>query len=173
MPAIEADYPAIVELANLAFRGSGAGASWNSEADLIEGPRLTESVLQQDLAASPEAHLLTYRDRDQSDGQLLGTVWLEPKPDGIWYLGLLAIRPELQDRQLGRALLGAAEEFARQRGARCIRMTVINLRERLIQWYRRRGYALTGETKPFCYGDDRFGRPLRDDLHFEVLEKGL
>ena len=172
-PAVEADFPAIVELANLAYRGSGASASWNSEAGLIEGPRLTESLLKHDLAVTPEAHLLTYRDRDQPNGQLLGTVWLEPKPDGIWYLGLLTIRPELQSRQLGRTLLAAAEGFAKQRGARRMRMTVINLRGTLIEWYRRRGYVLTGETKPFSYGDERFGKPLRDDLYFEVLEKDL
>jgi hypothetical protein len=52
-------------------------------------------------------------------------------------------------------------------------MTVVNVRKTLIAWYERRGYALTGETKPFPYGDERFGRPLRDDLHFVVLEKDI
>jgi hypothetical protein len=52
-------------------------------------------------------------------------------------------------------------------------MTVIQVRDTLIAWYERRGYSLTGETKPFPYGDDRFGRPLRNDLHFVVLEKTL
>jgi hypothetical protein len=32
---------------------------------------------------------------------------------------------------------------------------------------------LTRETQPFPYGDERFGRPLRNDLHFVVLEKDL
>jgi len=52
-------------------------------------------------------------------------------------------------------------------------MTVLMVRETLIAWYERRGYTLTGETKPFPYGDNRFGRPLRDDLYFVVLEKAL
>ncbi len=52
-------------------------------------------------------------------------------------------------------------------------MTVVHVRETLILWYQRRGYTLTGETKPFPYGDNRFGTPLRDDLHFVVLEKVL
>ena len=30
-PATEADYPAITDLANIAFRGSGPEAGWNSE----------------------------------------------------------------------------------------------------------------------------------------------
>ncbi len=170
-PAVEADYAAIIDLVNLAFRGTGPSASWNMEANIIAGQRLNDSLLREDLAAKPEAHLLTYR--DDPDGELLGTVWLDPGKDGAWHLGLLSVRPDLQNRQLGRTLLAAAESFARERGALRIRMTVIQVRDTLIAWYERRGYTRTGETKPFPYGDDRFGKPLRDDLHFVVLEKTL
>ena len=52
-------------------------------------------------------------------------------------------------------------------------MTVVNVRDILIAWYERRGYTLTGEMRPFPYGDERFGRPLRDDLYFVVLEKDI
>jgi ribosomal protein S18 acetylase RimI-like enzyme len=169
--AVEGDYAEIVDLANLAFRGTGVGASWNSEADFIEGQRLNESLLRADLAAKPEAQLLTYR--EQPDGTLLGTVWLEPKEDGVWYLGLLTVRPDLQNRQVGRTLLAAAEGFAKNRGARRLRMSVVNVRTTLIAWYERRGYILTDETRPFPYGDERFGRPLRGDLHFVLLEKNI
>jgi ribosomal protein S18 acetylase RimI-like enzyme len=115
--------------------------------------------------------LLTYR--ADSNGSLLGTVWLEPKENGVWYLGLLTVRPDLQNSQLGRSLLPAAEGFARERGARSIRMSVVNLRKTLIAWYERRGYIVTGETQPFPHGDERFGRPLRDDLQFVLLEKEI
>ncbi len=170
-PALEGDYAEIVDLTNLAFRGTGVAASWNSEADFIGGQRLDESLLREDLATKPDAQLLTYR--ENPDGALLGTVWLEPKEDGVWYLGLLTIRPDLQKRQMGRTLLAAAEGFAKERGARRIRMSVVNVRKPLIAWYERRGYILTGETQPFPYGDERFGRPLRDDLHFVLLEKDI
>ena len=72
-PAVEADYSAIIDLANLAYRGTGPSASWNIE-NFIEGQRLNESLLREDLAAKPHAHLLTYR--DDPGGPLLGTVWL-------------------------------------------------------------------------------------------------
>jgi ribosomal protein S18 acetylase RimI-like enzyme len=169
-PAVEADYPAIIDLANIAYRGTGPSASWNIE-HFIEGQRLNESLLREDLASKPNAHLLTYR--DEPDVELLGTVLLDPQKDGIWYLGLLTIRPDLQKRQLGRTLLTAAEDFAKHRGADRIEMTVVNLRDTLIAWYQRRGYTVTTKTRPFPYGDNRFGRPLRDDLHFIVLEKDL
>ena len=56
---------------------------------------------------------------------------------------------------------------------RAMRMTVIDLRDELIAFYERRGYARTGIKKPFPYGDARYGIPKRDDLRFEVLEKPL
>jgi GNAT superfamily N-acetyltransferase len=169
--ALESDCASIVELVNLAFRGVGPSASWNSEGDYIEGTRLTESLLREDLAAKPDAILLTYR--EDPNGELLGTVWLEPKKDGVWYLGLLTIRPDLQDRQRGRALLAAAEDYAKRNRACRIRMSVVNVRATLIAWYERRGYHLTGETQPFPYGDERLGRPLRDDLQLVLLEKDI
>jgi ribosomal protein S18 acetylase RimI-like enzyme len=177
IPAVEVDYPAIVQLANLAYRGDGSGApsSWNVESGFLAGQRLDESLLREELAAKPQANLLTFRGAPEDE--ILGMVWLDQdvnaEPNGTWYLGLLAVRPDLQMRGLGRSLLAAAEDYAKERGARRIRMTVIFLRTTLIAWYQRRGYVLTRETEPFPYGDERHGRPLRDDLHFVVLEKYL
>jgi hypothetical protein len=54
-----------------------------------------------------------------------------------------------------------------------MRMSVLPQRVELIAWYGRRGYSETGETRPFPYGDPRFGEPTRDDLCFVVLEKAL
>jgi ribosomal protein S18 acetylase RimI-like enzyme len=79
----------------------------------------------------------------------------------------------LQNAGFGRELLGGAEAYAVARGARWMEMTVVQVRETLIRWYERRGYRLTGERRPFPYGDERFGVPLRDDLEFVVLEKDL
>jgi hypothetical protein len=43
----------------MAFRGTCVLASCNSEADFMEGQRLSESLLREDLAAKPDAQLLT------------------------------------------------------------------------------------------------------------------
>ena len=51
--------------------------------------------------------------------------------------------------------------------ARRMEMTVIALRAELIAWYGRRGYAATGETRPFPVV------PPRPELDFVVLEKPL
>src|ERR1700742_3631497 len=97
--ANESDYPAIIDLVNVAFRGKGAGASWNVEQGVIEGERMNDSLLREDLATNPNAHLLVHR--DPADGGILGTVWLDPKDDGDWYLGILTVRPALQKQHLG------------------------------------------------------------------------
>jgi ribosomal protein S18 acetylase RimI-like enzyme len=167
--ATAADLPEIAALTNWAYRGTGPQSSWTVES-YLEGERTTAAALTEDLAAKPQAQLLAWRDKA---GELQGHVWLEPVADDAWYLGLLSVRPDRQDRKLGRTLLAAAEAFARARGVRRMRMRVVNVRDTLIAWYERRGYALTGETEPFPYGDDRFGRPLRDDLCFVVLERAL
>src|SRR5580704_17580870 len=159
--AMESDYPAIIDLINLAFRGTGPDASWNTEVVFIEGPRLTESLFREELTAKSEAHFLIHR--EHPSGPILGTVLLDPKPDNTWYLGLLTIHPSLQKNHLGRALLSAAEDFARKHRARHIQMTVVNVRDTLIAWYQRRGYTLTSETRLFPYHAELFGRPLRND----------
>lgn len=151
---------------NRAYR---ADEGWTNEASYVGGQRTSVADLRIDLAASPDAVLLTLR--DDADAPLLGVVWLEPAGGDAWYLGMLTVRPDLQDRKLGRRLLEDAEAFAIRRGAHRIRMTVIAIRDTLIAWYERRGYRATGEREPFPYEDQRFGLPNRADLDFIVLEK--
>jgi len=169
--ATEADYPEIIKLVNAAYRGvDDAVRSWNLESGILEGTRTDDSLLREE-ASAPGAHLLVHRDSE--DRSILGTVLLVPAEHGPWYLGMLTVRPALQNRQLGRTFLAAAEDFARSRGACSICLGVLNVRDTLIAWYERRGYARTGKTEPFPYGDNRFGKPLRDDLEFVMLEKTL
>ena len=88
-------------------------------------------------------------------------------------LGFTYSRSALQNTGFGRELLHSAEEYAAAHGARMMEITVVNIRNALISWYERRGYHLTGETRPFPYGDNRFGIPTRIDLEFVVMEKHL
>ena len=157
---------------NTAYRGDVSRQGWTTEADYIDGQRTDAASLARDLAETQGSMILMLR--DTPEGPLLGSVWLEPVGGGeTWYLGMLTVRPDLQDRQFGRTLLAQAEAVAKSGGAGRIRMTVVGIRDTLIAWYQRRGYALTGEVRPWPYHDDRFGRPRRDDLDFVVLEKVL
>lgn len=167
----DADLIGIVDLMNLAYRGPGRDGGWSSESGYLEGDRTTVDLLRADIAAEPAASLLKWE--EAAGGRLLGCVWLAPREGTTWYLGSLAVDPGRQNGGLGRTVLEAAEAWVRARGGTRVRMSVINVRVALIEWYERRGYRLTGVTEPFPYGDDRFGRPLRDDLQFVVLERDL
>jgi ribosomal protein S18 acetylase RimI-like enzyme len=169
IPAADSDLDAVAALVNSAYRGETSRAGWTTEADYLDGQRTDAPTLRRDLAQTPGAVVLTLR--DTPDGPILGAVWLEPAKDRAWYLGMLTVNPELQARQLGRTLLEAAEAYAVARGAKRIEMTVVQIRDTLIAWYERRGYAHTGETRPFPYDDARFGLPRRDDLVFIVMDK--
>jgi len=167
VPARDGDLADIVALMNRAFRGT---ESWNAEEGYITGDRIRLVDLREELAAKPQMQLMVCRDET---GLLLGCFCLEPANAETQYLGMLTVRPDRQAQKLGRRLLDAAEAMARAAGASRMRMSVVSVREPLIAWYQRRGYALTGEIAPFPYGDDRWGTPLRDDLHFVMLEKPL
>jgi ribosomal protein S18 acetylase RimI-like enzyme len=170
--AVPADYAAVIDLANLAYRGrEGAVASWNIETGIVGGQRLDDSLLREELAAKPDGALLVYREDD--GGPLLGTAWLNPESDDVWSMGLLTVRPDLQNQQLGRKLLAAAENYASERGAKRMRIGVLHVRDSLIAWYERRGYRATGETEPYPSDDPRFGTPLRENLQFLIMEKEM
>ena len=182
-PAAPADFAAAVDLVNLAYRGPSPpeGREWATETGYITGDRLTRPMLEADLQA-PGARLMLWR--DEPGAPVTGCVWLQPasssnseaagqQEDGVWYLGMLTVHPDVQARGLGGAILEAAEQAAVGQGARRIRMTVVNVRDGLIAWYRRKGYAPTGEVLPFPYEDERFGKPGRPDLSFVVLERVL
>lgn len=168
--ATNADVPEVVALMNRAFRGRGTDTSWSTEERYIDGTRTNEEMLREEMAAHADARLLLWR---KPDNTLLGCVWMQPEENDVWYLGSLTIAPQVQKAGHGRTLLAAAEDWAFVRGAREIKMTVVHVRAALLEWYARRGYVLTGETKPFPYGDERYGTPTRNDLYFVVLSKLL
>jgi GNAT superfamily N-acetyltransferase len=83
-------------------------------------------------------------------GELVACVQISAMGDGMCYLELLCVEPPRQAEGLGKRLLAAAERKAVVRfGATRIEMTVIERRTELIAYYGRRGYAPTGEKRPF------------------------
>src|SRR3546814_15500701 len=87
---------------------------------------------------------------------------------------MFSVQPNAQGSGIGRQMLAEAERVARDEWQQTtMRMTVIDVREDLIAWYLRRGYPRTGISKPFHYGDERFGIPKRHELRFPVLTKPL
>ena len=165
-PAAEADIDALVRLVNGAYRGEEAKQGWATEAEYITGPRVTRRELETDLA-DPGVRLLVLRHEAAPDG-LLGCVRLETASSHVWALGMLSVRPLEQAQGTGRRLLEAAEDMARAAGVNVMRMQVVHIREALIAWYERRGYADTGLREPYPYAG-----ALVPGLQFVGLEKAL
>ncbi len=167
--ATAADLPSLHALIESAYRGDSARAGWSHEADLLDGQRTDLAELERMLVDRAQC-VLVLRDGEG----IAACVALADKGASLAYLGLLTIDPPRQATGLGRLVLAAAEDHAVERfGANRIEMTVIAQREELIAWYERRGYALTGERRPFPSADPRFGLPRRTDLEFVVMERPL
>jgi GNAT superfamily N-acetyltransferase len=168
-PATAADVPALHTLVHGAYRGESARRGWTHEADLLDGNRIDRATLAAVVADRSQTVLLAER-----GDRLVGCVQVTDRGRGLAYLGMLTVDPAVQGGGLGRALIAAAEAEARARfRARKMEMTVIVQRSELIEWYGRRGYRPTGETRPFPATDPRFGLPKRDDLAFAVLTRDL
>ena len=166
--ATAADIPALIELVTSAYRGDVSRQGWTTEADLLDGLRIDPDVLRQDITRENSRVVLA-----EQNGGLLACAHVAVEGDA-GYFGMFSVRPDLQGNGVGKILLAEAERIVREEWKLpAMRMTVIDCRDELIAFYQRRGYARTGITKPFPYGDARFGSPKRDDLRFEVLEKRL
>lgn len=160
-PASCADAAALKALIEAAYRGDSARAGWNHEADILDDERIAPDELEA-MLANPGVTILAARNNET----LVGCVAVTRKDSALGYLGMLCVAPTLQSAGLGRRLLDAAEDHARTLGLAAMEMTVIDSRTSLIAWYVRRGYRLTGETRPFPV--------LRDPpITFVVLEKRL
>lgn len=162
------DVDALVALVTSAYRGDVSRQGWTTEADLLDGNRIDPDVLRRDIDRPRSRVLIAER-----DGRMLACAHVADE-DGAGYFGMFSVRPDLQGGGIGKRLLDEAERVVREEWRLpAMRMTVIDIRDELIAFYERRGYRRTGIYKPFPHGDERFGRPKRDDLRFEVLEKSF
>jgi ribosomal protein S18 acetylase RimI-like enzyme len=164
--ATKKDISTLNSLVNSAFRGESSRKGWTTEADLLDGIRTDETLLK-DAMNEKSTTFLKYVEADN----ILGMVMLKNQENKL-YLGMLTVAPDLQGGGIGKKLLYAAEDFAKKKQLPKIVMTVISVRQELIDWYKRHGYILTGETQPFPINNPNFGLP-KQFLEFIVLEKHL
>ncbi len=158
---------------NAAYRGGESGGAepdvgWTHEQDLVDGPRTSPSDIERELSGPEPALILCLR--QTSEGPIDACVLLRKHADHC-YLGMLSVSPAAQNRGLGRVMLEHSERHAWNWGAERVLMTVLDVRDTLIDWYERRGYRRTGETVPFPCDNKSLGKPRRADLRFVILEK--
>jgi ribosomal protein S18 acetylase RimI-like enzyme len=165
----ERDVPAIVGLVESAYRGEASRSGWTTEEHLLGGQRTDAEAVLTKVRGPGSVMLLA-----EAGGRLVGCCQLERRTDAEVYFGMFSVSPGRQGQGWGREILAEAERLAgKEWGGRTMVMSVLAQRPELIAWYERRGYARTGETRPFPYGNARFGIPKRPDLSFAVLAKNL
>lgn len=175
--ATQADVPALVALIERAYRGPENAGAWISEAHLLKGPRTSNAEIS-GLIALPDSKFIVA----ELDGAIAGCCLVQKtkavdgrtkKPgEAAAYFGMFAIDPSIHSSGLGKQVLAEAERQVRHLwGIRAMSMTVINVRTQLIEYYKRRGYALTGKTEPFPFSDTT-GETTRD-FHLAEMKKTL
>ena len=165
-PAHKEDIPALVKLLNGAYRGEGSKQGWTTEADMVGGDLRTDETNMNELMQMPGAIFLKYTNERN---EIEGCVFLH-KRQGKLYLGMLSVSPSLQTKGIGKQLMAAAEQYARQKACPAIFMRVISIRHELMAWYERQGYYKTGETQPF--DNTKFGA-AKQPIEFVMLQKDL
>lgn len=170
---IESEYAEVVQLVNSAYRGPSSRVGWTTEADFLDGQRTDVNTLKKELQKKDKIVLCL---RAQNESEIIGSVFLEgfkdDKGSGC-YLGMLTIKPTLQNSGLGKWLMTEAESYAKNLGSNRMSLGVLHLRSELMSWYERRGYKKTGELHGFPYGREEFGLPKMPGLHFVMFEKAL
>ena len=164
--AAAADIGAIRYLLNSAYRGEGSQQGWTTEANLIAGDIRTTEELLQEVIEQAGSVILIYKEHEE----IVGCVNLQQHANRL-YLGMFSVSPQLQGAGIGKKLLQAAEEYAQHVNCTTIYMSVISVRSELIDWYKRHGYADTGERRSFTE-DGITGKHLQP-LEFMILEKSL
>lgn len=131
---------------------------------LSDGTRITPELLKEDML-KPGAVMLKGVDNQNN---LIGCVYTAVENDKM-YVGMFCVKPDLQAAGLGKMLMSAVDNLAKEKGCSASRMEVISRRTELIEYYKRRGYRDTGMTAPFPTGEAH-GKP-KVPLEFIVLQK--
>lgn len=171
-PATMQDLHALVALINRAYRPETGQEGWTHESGWISQQR-TDFKQLQDLLQDPAHYLVVaYHTLPESQNrQIIGCVLLSWQPPVV-HIGLLTVDPSYQAQHIGRQLL----DYAEQLGDKLFQpeqfeMSVVHTRQELIAYYERRGYQLTGQSKPYP-ADLNVGQP-KVPLHLVIMQKTL
>jgi GNAT superfamily N-acetyltransferase len=161
------DVPELTALVNSAYRGDSSKKGWTNESHLLDGTRIDEATFAS-YFINPNITILKFTN---SENKIEACVHLEKQGNKL-YLGMLTVQPVLQNSGIGKQLLLAAEDYAKQMVCNVITISVISLRHELIAYYERKGYVATGKSFPFPAEHEQFGKP-KQALELITMEKRL
>jgi len=155
------------------IRAAGAGdaaqiaglinTAFQIEKFFVDGDRITEEEVRRLI---DNGRFLVSEDAEGEARAVTGCVYVESGGEHC-YLGLLSVSPSRQREGLGRQLVAAAEEYARQSGCKFMDLRIVNLRTELPSFYRKTGYEENGVAP--------FPREVATKLpcHFITMSKSL
>jgi len=159
------DAEEIARLVNTAYRPTSGAAGWTHEGAIVGGPRVDPDQILHALQQIGTVILVA-----RSGGGIAACVQLQKASD-ICHLGLLAVDPELQGRDVGKRLLSLAEAHAFEAmNCRTVRISVLSQRPELMAFYVRRGYRAVGAVTDYPYASG-VGTPLVNGLTVQTLDK--
>ena len=162
------DIPTCASIINQAYAGKDdlGGTGCHIKAKITIGPRINLDK-NEELINRESQCVFKYEENGDILGCVLVKVTEQPK---LAYVGTLSVQPSFQSKGVGRVLLAAAENWAKEKGCTRMKLTVLHIRTELIEYYKRRGYQDNGETEAFP--DNVPCTPLVP-VHVVVLEKSM
>ena len=159
----------IAQLVNSAYRGESSRAGWTTEADLLEGLRTTTqevaSIIQRE-----DAFILIGVERDEIVASIC-CEWQALAGHNTAHFGMIAVKPKLQNKGYGKAMIAAAEAMtARRWRVVGYHMAVISIRHALIEFYEKLGYERTGEFVAFPEKSELW-QPKVEGLNLQYMAK--
>lgn len=155
----------ISALINASYRGETSRQGWTTEADILDGLRTSEQEIYELINAEHSKIIVSIK-----DDELIGSIHLHHINE-FAHIGMFVVKPNLQNMNIGKQLLAAAENFAiMQWQVKKLVMLVINVRHELIAFYERRGYKRTGALQEFPV-NPKVWQPKLAGLKLEKLEK--
>ena len=165
--AVLADAPAVAAFVNAVYHGPEAELGWTPETHLHRGPRTSVAEVAGFIGDGAHCHVLC-----EERGQLAGCALIQRFGDGEAHFGMFAVATRLQGAGVGKLVMAQAERRAVELwGVRVMRLTVMSPQDKLIAFYERRGYRLTGEREPFPF--DAEPNWVRNDFDVLVMRKTL
>lgn len=135
----------------------------------MSGERCTIDMMKDfiRLSGQPNTLLLAFEEEN-----IVGTVQIQPCTEhaGEAEVGLFSVSPSYQSRGIGGKLIRQAMTEMQQLGFHTATMHVLENRPEILTWYKKLGFAETGERLPFIWPELLKGDKT---LHFLTLKKPL
>ena len=163
------DAEKISKLVNSAYRGEASRKGWTTEADLLDGLRTTTQDVAK-IIKRDDAFVLIGVLKDEIVA-CMACEWQALAGKNAAHFGMIAVKPSLQNKGYGKLLLQAAEAMTlREWRVVGFYLTVISIRQELIEFYERLGFKKTGEFKDFPNNPEMW-QPKVDNLNLLYMAK--